>query len=118
MNILQKSYFLLLTATLINSCGNSTRASAEVSVETTKVNVGEEVTVSAKHSKFSSISWYIDEELETRCSQKTTCTFIFEEAGEFTVKVSVTSDPPTFPIILPMPTSDSAKIQFTVLEEE
>ena len=100
----------------MNSCGNSTRASAEISTEKTTIAVGEEVLVSAKHSKFSSISWYLDEVLESRCSQKITCTFAFEEAGEFIVTVKVTSDPPTFPVILPMPTSDSAKITFTVEE--
>ncbi len=112
----QNTFFLLITFFMI-SCGNRNRAVAEVSASTTQLLVGEETILSAKHSQFDSISWYLEEELETRCSQKVTCEFIFEDPGEFTVKVVVTTDPPTFPIILPMPTSDSVTIKLTVNEE-
>ena len=87
-------YFLLgITIFLLTSCANNKHALAKLTLSTKEGEIEEPITGLAKGSKYERLYWYIGDVLQPECQNRPECTFLFDEIGEFEIKLEATITP-------------------------
>ena len=91
---MSKFYFLsVMTLLTLVACSQSKNASAKLELSMTNATTEDIITGSAKGSTYERLYWYVGGVLQPDCQNKIECEFMFDEVGEFKIKLEASVTP-------------------------
>ena len=91
---MSKFYFLsVMIFPIFVACSTSKHATAKLKLSATDAAVEDTITGSAKGSVYDRLYWYVGGTLQPDCQNKIECNFIFDEVGEFKIKLEASITP-------------------------
>ncbi len=78
---------------VMSACSKARHATAKLELSATEVTTEETIIGKAEGSTYDRLYWYVGGVLQPDCQNKVECEFIFDEVGEFEIKLEASVTP-------------------------